>query len=229
MTSTPRSVSTLSKLNATFPPGRSTRSELGKEPVQLEWLPGVPSSICMGSMTAACIRHGHAVRSVVGWLLGGHPVRVPQEGSSGFPSAHVRRPGGRPLPRLEDLRGQPTIGLVLQDRPDAVRRRDGVDHLRVRHRVLPGAQESSQREVVGVVGIISYPLYLWHVPSSLLLERLTHLNGWRSAVAEVAFAFIAACASLYLVELPFPDGGSHMSGYGRRRWTWRAASRPPDS
>jgi peptidoglycan/LPS O-acetylase OafA/YrhL len=53
------------------------------------------------------------------------------------------------------------------------------------------------------VGIISYSLYLWHVASSLLLERLTHLNGWRSAVAEVAFAFIAACASYYLVELPF--------------------------
>jgi peptidoglycan/LPS O-acetylase OafA/YrhL len=53
------------------------------------------------------------------------------------------------------------------------------------------------------VGIISYSLYLWHVSSSLLLARLTRLNGWPSAVAEVAFAFLAACASYYLVELPF--------------------------
>jgi peptidoglycan/LPS O-acetylase OafA/YrhL len=53
------------------------------------------------------------------------------------------------------------------------------------------------------VGIISYSLYLWHISSSLLLARLTHLNGWPSAVAEVAFAFLAACASYYLVELPF--------------------------
>jgi peptidoglycan/LPS O-acetylase OafA/YrhL len=53
------------------------------------------------------------------------------------------------------------------------------------------------------VGVISYSLYLWHVSGSLALQRFGHLHGWELIVSEVALSFALACASYYLVELPF--------------------------
>jgi peptidoglycan/LPS O-acetylase OafA/YrhL len=53
------------------------------------------------------------------------------------------------------------------------------------------------------VGTISYSLYLWHVLSNLLVTRVLHVSHWRTVVFQMAFAFLAACASYYVVELPF--------------------------
>jgi peptidoglycan/LPS O-acetylase OafA/YrhL len=53
------------------------------------------------------------------------------------------------------------------------------------------------------VGGISYSLYLWHVSADLFVERLVHLEGAASIVVEAALAVVVACASYYLIELPF--------------------------
>ncbi|MDP9235051.1 MAG: acyltransferase [Actinomycetota bacterium] len=52
-------------------------------------------------------------------------------------------------------------------------------------------------------GMISYSLYLWHVPTYLFLRDVAGLTGWRLHVAEFALAFAAACASYFLVERTF--------------------------
>jgi peptidoglycan/LPS O-acetylase OafA/YrhL len=53
------------------------------------------------------------------------------------------------------------------------------------------------------VGVISYSLYLWHVPVYVLLRQVAHLQHWQLTAAEFALSFAAACASFYLVERPF--------------------------
>jgi len=52
-------------------------------------------------------------------------------------------------------------------------------------------------------GMISYSLYLWHVPTYFFLRDVAGLTGWRLHVAHFALAFAAACASYFLVERTF--------------------------
>jgi peptidoglycan/LPS O-acetylase OafA/YrhL len=53
------------------------------------------------------------------------------------------------------------------------------------------------------VGGISYSLYLWHVSADVFVSRFVRLDGVASTVVEIALALVVACASYYLIELPF--------------------------
>jgi peptidoglycan/LPS O-acetylase OafA/YrhL len=53
------------------------------------------------------------------------------------------------------------------------------------------------------VGVISYSLYLWHVPTDIFLRDVARLSGWPLAVSEFGLAFAAAYGSYVLVERPF--------------------------
>jgi peptidoglycan/LPS O-acetylase OafA/YrhL len=53
------------------------------------------------------------------------------------------------------------------------------------------------------VGMISYSLYLWHVPADVLMREVAGLEGWQLAVSEFPLTFAAAYGSYYLVERAF--------------------------
>jgi peptidoglycan/LPS O-acetylase OafA/YrhL len=53
------------------------------------------------------------------------------------------------------------------------------------------------------IGVISYSLYLWHVPVGVFMRDVAHLTGWQLVVSETVLAFAAACGSYYLVERTF--------------------------
>jgi peptidoglycan/LPS O-acetylase OafA/YrhL len=53
------------------------------------------------------------------------------------------------------------------------------------------------------VGVISYSLYLWHVPTDIFLHDVARLSRWPLAASEFGLAFAAAYGSYVLVERPF--------------------------
>jgi peptidoglycan/LPS O-acetylase OafA/YrhL len=52
------------------------------------------------------------------------------------------------------------------------------------------------------VGVISYALYLWHVPILGAFGVHSHFEGWQSAAA-IMLTFMAAATSYYVIERPF--------------------------
>ena len=53
------------------------------------------------------------------------------------------------------------------------------------------------------VGMISYSLYLWHIPVDLVMRKATALSPWLINVLECVLVFPVACGSYFLVERTF--------------------------
>jgi peptidoglycan/LPS O-acetylase OafA/YrhL len=70
------------------------------------------------------------------------------------------------------------------------------------------------------VGVISYALYLWHVPILGALGVHGHFEGWHSAAA-IALSFMAAATSYYVIERPFLRLKSRQRREAPLRWLLR--------
>lgn len=70
-------------------------------------------------------------------------------------------------------------------------------------RSLPLLTRALSAKWLVFVGTISYSLYLWHVSSSILFREFTQLDHWYIVISGLGLSFVAACASYFLIELPF--------------------------
>jgi peptidoglycan/LPS O-acetylase OafA/YrhL len=68
---------------------------------------------------------------------------------------------------------------------------------------VPWLQRLLGTRVLVFLGTISYSLYLWHVAASVFLRDVLELGRWGGVVLQLLLALAAACASYYLIELPF--------------------------
>jgi peptidoglycan/LPS O-acetylase OafA/YrhL len=68
---------------------------------------------------------------------------------------------------------------------------------------IPWLKRLLSAKALVFLGTISYSLYLWHVAASVFMKDFLEIDRWIAVVVQIALALVAACASYYLIELPF--------------------------